>query len=298
MGSNKEEKRWYEFSRSHVVMLTMALASIALFVFLQETAKDNRDFLLLMFSSFAFPAIGTLLTLKVFAKSSGVEKKLCLAVAAVFIVALGFVANSLVHVPRGGFYNRTEVTPSSFTLTAERSLSGGSYSGEYSQIIHTANYPESSIWVLDEGSPFDVFLIRSQAVVQMNATLYLFMELKPYEQSGSAIFSKSFTINESQNGEYMQPHILILWGDVDPAHRTRLDGYDLELMIRVQCTGPDVGPAPNFTVDMSNFRIIVDDYIVDSELQNGLSIALTGVFIGIIMYIPGRFLYENRSKKT
>jgi hypothetical protein len=49
---------------------------------------------------------------------------------------------------------------------------------------------------------------------------------------------------------------------------------------------------------MSNFRIIVDDYIVDSELQNGLSIALTGVFIGIIMYIPGRFLYENRSKKT
>jgi uncharacterized membrane protein len=74
MRSNKEEKRWYESARSHMVMLTIALASIGLFVFFEEMAVDSKSFLFLMFSSFAFPVIGTFLTMKVFTKSSGVEK--------------------------------------------------------------------------------------------------------------------------------------------------------------------------------------------------------------------------------
>jgi hypothetical protein len=295
MRSNKDEKRWFESTGSHIIMLTVALASIGLFVYAQQMAIDRRNFLFLMFSSFGFPAIGTFLTMKVFARSSGVEKKLCLAVAVVFILALGFVANSLVNVPRGGYYIQTDVTPSSFTLTAERNMDG-SYSGEYSQIIHSANYPEASIWI-EEGWPNEL-MIRSQTAVRMNATLYVFVMLKPYQTAGSAIFSEPFSINESKNGEYIEPHIFIIWGNDNPEYRTRLDGYNLELKTAIRGEGSDVGPSLNFTVNWSNFSLVIGDYVVDSELQNGLSIALTGVFIGIIMYIPGKLLYELRSKKT
>jgi len=278
-------------------MLLTALALIGLFVFLQEMAKNRSDFLFLMSSSFIFPASGTFLTMKTFTKSSGVEKKLCLVVAVIFIVALLFVANSLACVPRGGFYNRTWVTPSSFTLTTERSWDG-SYSGENSQIIHTASYPVASIWISEGKLLFNNILFKTQTVIRMNATFYVFLMLKPYEEFGRAIFSDSITFNETESEVYKQPRILMLWGNKDPPNRTRLDGYDLQFTIELYGKGPDIGPVLNFTVDMSNFRLIIDDFVVDSKLQNGLSITLTGVFIGIVSYIPGKFLSKFLVRKT
>lgn len=295
--SQKEEKQLGRFSGSHITILAIAIASIGLFVYLQEMALDSSNFLFLMFSSFIFLALGTLLITKAFTKSSDVERKLCLVVAIVFIVALASVANSLMHVPRGGFYNRTEVTPNSFTLTVERSWNG-SYSGEYSQIIHTADYPEAFIWISEDWEPHNVILIRSQTTVRMNATIYVFMMLKPYEVAGHAIFFEPLAFNESKTTQYIQPNIQIKWGSADPAHRTRLNGYDLKLTTRLYGTGPDVESLLNFTVDMSNFRLSIDDYVVDSELQNGSSITLTGVFIGVILYIPGKFLHKFSLKKT
>ncbi len=267
------------FSVSHISMLFIALVMLGVFVTFQQMAIDRKDFLFLMFSSFFFLGAGTLLTIITFVESYEAEKYLCLGVAIVFIVATLFVANSLGQVPRGGAYRGAGVTPESFTLADTWSARVNS------QIIYSADYPVAFIWV--SGGSSDFITIRTNAPASLNATVYFWMKLGPYEQSGYALMEPIVFKDESMVKIY--PHIFKSWGTPTPANRTRLEGYYLELKTKIHFETLNE-PSLNLTFDMSDYGISIHDFVVDSSFQNGLSIILSGIFIGIICYIPGNFL--------
>lgn len=67
-------------------------------------------------------------------------------------------------------------------------------------------------------------------------------------------------------------------------------------MTRIRFHTP-IEPDLDFIFDMSDYRIAISDYVVDSKFQNGLSIILSGIFIGILCYIPGNLLSNLLFKK-
>lgn len=264
-------------------MLFIALVSLAVFVTFQQMAMDRKGFLIFMFSSFFFLAAGTFLIIITFVESYRAEKALCLGVAIVFIVTTLFVANSLAQVPRGGGYSGAVATPKSFTLHGD--------SGE-SQIIYSADYPVSSVRA-SVGS-LDSIIIRTQTPVTLNATVYFWLNLRPYEWSGYALIEPIAFKNESMVEIY--PHISKIWGTSQPANRTRLERYYLELKTRIRFDTP-IEPDLDFTFDTSDYVISISGFMVDSKFQNGLSIILSGIFIGILCYIPGNLLFNLLFRK-
>jgi hypothetical protein len=271
------------FSISHVFILFIALVSLAVFVAFQQIAIDRKGFLIFMFSSFFFLAAGTFLIIITFFESYRAEKALCLGVTIVFIVTTLFVANSLAQVPRGGGYSRVVATPKSFTLHGE--------SGE-SQIIYSADYSVS--YLRASVGSLDSIIIRTQTPVTLNATVYFWLMLRPYERYGYALVEPIAFKNESMIE--IHPNISKDWGTSHPTNRIRLEGYYLELKTRIRFDKP-IEPNVDFTFDTSDYMISIGSFIVDSKFQNGLSIILSGIFIGIMCYIPGNLLFNLLFKK-
>jgi len=257
-------------------------------------AIDRRDFLVFMFSSFFFLAAGTFLTIITFVESYRAGKLLCLGVAIVFIVTTLFVANSLAQVPRGGGNGGGWAMLESFTLPDTRGAHVNS------QIIYLADYPVS--YVRASGGSPDSIIVRTQTPATLDATVYFWLRLGPYEWSGYALMEPIEFRNESM--VEISPHIFKSWGTSHPANRTRLEGYYLELTTKIYFDTP-IEPDLNFTFDTSDYGISIHDFVVDSNFQNGLSIILSGIFIGILCYIPGnllsnlwfRKLLEKRARK-
>jgi len=260
-----------------------------------------------MFFSFIFLGAGTFLTIITFAKSSEAEKYLCLGVVIVFIVATLFVANSLAQVPRGGLVKSTWVTPENITLTAHRVKTPYEWEGipiktnyqseSQRQVLHSSNYPVSSVsmeslWEAEIEIRRNPYL-GTETFDPVNVTLQLWWRLKPYQSWQSRIWTESL-----RTLAVIDPYISLDWGSSKPANRTRLDRYDLEFMINFFAYAESGPQYLNFTIDMSDYRIGIDDYVVDSKFQNGLSITLSGIFIGINCCIPGKLLSELPFKKT
>ena len=85
--------------------------------------------------------------------------------------------------------------------------------------------------------------------------------------------------------------------------KTRYDGYELEFSVRLAFKGTGTLPHTlNFTVDTTALKLRIDEYIVESSLQNNICTALLGILIGINMYIPGKQfpqkLYKKLTKKS
>ncbi len=129
----------------------------------------------------------------------------------------------------------------------------------------------------------------------VNVTLYFSLSLKPYQRN-VAPFKHILTFNEGQRQAYLESPIWLEWGTTSLANRTRLEEYDLELWTFIRVEGHNLEPM-NFRLHMSEFRMQINEYIVDSKFQNGLSITLSGIFIGINCYIPISLVSKLRSKK-
>lgn len=276
--------------------LSAALLLLAAFVWLQGTAINNSSFLLLTFCSFFFVGAGTFLTLRAFAKSLKNERRSCVVVAIIFIVALLFIANSLAQVPRGGSWNHTNVSPENFVLSIEN-RGHGRYYGGYSQIIYSTRHSVASV----SASSIDLhnyLVIKQENPISQNGTAYFFLIFKPYEVATHAIFQETIAFNESLSSAELEVYIDLQWGTVDPGSRVRFEGYDLELILRLDLNGPETELSYlNFTVDTTEFRISVDELSVDSSLQNGLSITLSGILIAVNAYIPGKFTLPHLKKR-
>lgn len=312
---NRESSSWRVSDKGardrtmrHIFMLFLAFVSLSVFVIFQQSAIVNPNFLFLMFSSLFFLGVGTFLLMITFVKSSGVEKSLCLGIAIVFIVATLFVASSLAQVPRGGLIKNSLVTPENLTLTARRvqipfsleplliivNYKGGSHS----QVLYSADYPVAGVSITTYGeieirrNPY----LGTETLDPINVTLHFWWRLRPYQQSWYSRW-ETVLFSKNQRWSMIQPYIALDWGSLDLANRTRLDGYDLEFIIDFYAYSTQLGPYLNFTVDMSDFRIGIRDFVVDSKFQNGLGITLSGIFIGINCYIPGKLLSELLSRK-
>ncbi len=283
-------------------MLFIALLLLGFFVAFQGLAIDKPNFLNLMFWSFICLGAGTFLTITTFAKSTEAEKYLCLGVVIVFIVATLFVANSLAQVPRGGAQESTDITLESFNLVANGS--GNRLSARYSQILHSADYPVALVRIRTLYLGETIRISRTQSRDPVNVTLYFSLSLKPYQRN-VAPFKHILTFNEGQRQAYLESPIWLEWGTTSPANRTRFEEYDLELWTLIRVEGRNLEPM-NFRLDMPEFRMQINEYVVDSKFQNGLSITLSGIFIGINCYIPislvsklwSRKLLEKRMRET
>lgn len=273
------------------LLLVLALLSLVAFAWLQVASMNSLNFLFLMFSSFIFLGAGTFLTLRTFTKSP--EKRLCLAVAVTFLVITLLIAFSLAQFPRGGIWNRgTSVTSESFVLSIENR--GGYYYGGHSQIIYSAKYPVA--FIVARSSWLERRLtINVSNSVNLQGSIYMFLIFKPYEGNAYAFFQKPIAFNESSSFWYHEVDVWLEWGNF----RTRYEGYELEFLLRLDLKRSENGPRYlNFTVDTTFFKIVVDDFMVDSSFQNGLCIILSGFFIGVNAYIPGKRLVEYFTKES
>lgn len=276
--------------------LSAALLLLAAFVWLQGTAINTSGFLLMTFCSFLFVGAGTFLTLRTFAKSLKNKRRSCVVVAIIFIVALLFIANSLAQVPRGGIRNHTHVSPENFVLTIEN-LGHGRYYGGYSQIIYSTRQPVASVSA-SSIHLHNYLIITQENPVSQNGTALVFLIFKPYEVATHAIFQEAIAFNESLSSAALEVYIDLQWGTVDPGSRVRFEGYDLELILRLDLNGSETELSYlNFTVNTNEFRISVAEFLVDSSFQNGLAITLSGILIAVNAYIPGRFTLPYLKKR-
>jgi DNA-binding HxlR family transcriptional regulator len=288
------------FSRGAArLFLALAFLFLVAFTWLQIASMNDPNFLLLMFSSFVFLGAGTYLSLKTFSRSS--EKRLCFAVAVVFIVVTLFVATSLAQFPRGGIWRYgISARPESFVLNVENS--GGYYYGERSQIIYSAKYPVGFVAARTPW-PEDRLLINVSNPVNLQGKVYVFLIFKPYEMGSQAFFQEPIAFNENSSLAHYEISLDVEWGNSwlqwSNGSRTRFERYELEFQVRLDLRGPETAPRYlNFTVDTTFLRISIDDFMVDSSFQNGLCVTLSGIFVGINAYVPGAFLLQHYQKKS
>lgn len=293
-----------KFSGFNISMLFIAFMLLILFRGFQELAINSPNFSDLTLFSFISLGAGTFLTLVAFARGSRPEKFVCLGVALIFIVATLFVANSLGQVPRGGLVRTTLVTPESFNLTITRESDGTYVATSRSQILHSADYPVGSIDVssLHQRS----IRITAQNAVRLDATVIFSLFLLPYDYRPHTQW-ETVTFGSGQWGEsyifVYPPEFGIEFATVGrghPENRVRLEGYYLEFRTYMIAYNADPDPPStlDFTFDMSNFPFSVNELVVDSKFQNGLSITLSGIFVGINCYIPVSLLSELWSRKV
>lgn len=275
-------------------LLFLSLLLLVAFAWLQLASISTPNFLLLTFSSFIFLAVGTFLTFRAFVKSF--EKRLCMVVAIIFILVTLLAANSLAQFPRGGIWSRgISAKPESFVLTIENRGTGfGYYYDGYSQVIYSARYPVSFVEVRTDSFANRIITINVSSHANLQGVVYMFLIFKPYAENTYAFFQKPAVFNESSSSAYFEVDLWLEWGNF----QTRFEGYELEFLLRLDLRGPETAPHYlNFTVNTTFFQILVDDFIVDSSLQNGLGITLSGILIGINSYIPGKYLLEYSTKK-
>lgn len=278
-----------------------ALLLLAIFVWFQQAATDNSYFLLLMFSSFIFLCAGNFLMLRAFVRFFENRKRLCSTVAVFFIAATLFVSYSLIQVPRGGVWNRVYARPKEMIMLSIPNQGGGRYYGVYSEILYSAKYPVS---YLNASSMFNhrSLMLYVENPPKMHGTLDISLFFRPYELNTSPAFQEPIVFNESSGSIYQIPievDISVARGAVDPGSRVRFEGYNLELTLSLSFSGPEKGASGLiFGFNMTNLTILVDDFIVDSNFQNGSCISMSGIFIGVDAYIVGKFVVASQLKKA
>ncbi len=260
-----------------------------LFLFFQHAALDNESFVLLTFSSFAFLGVGTLLLLHAGSKETPRRHTIFInAIAFVLIAGILFVANSLGNVPRGGIRQDYYISMRNFTITAE-SDGLSQYYGSHSEGIFATNYAVGYVHVFPEWSYY--LKISCQKPVDLNGTVYaILLLISTPGRFSQGTLSMPVNFIDGEADSIRIDGARVSWGSETPSsHRVRIEGYKIELIVRLDVEGADYGPELNFTVHPPrDERIRVWDCKVDSHLQNTAALLLLGAFAGILCYIPAK----------
>ena len=282
---------------------TSAVLSLAVFVWLQFASIDNgtgKDFLLLVFSSFFFLGIATILVLIVWGGPTIGQRALAVAVSTILIIGTIFVANSLTQNRRGGLNASTYVMVDDFVLNMDRVGDQLNYRRTYSKVIYEPNYASSRImlstsrWGL-QPSYLEITLLTPANV---NGTCYIWFALKPYEYNTYALLREEVVFTENSTSQVFDVDVRPIWSGGD---RDKFEEYNIEFMLNVDLLGAETEPSVlNFTVT-SHIRVDIQEWIVISTFQNNLCFALCGGFIGTNILLPGTFtfhlLFRKRKKK-
>jgi hypothetical protein len=251
--------------------------------------------LFLMSASFVYVALGSFFTLKAFTDSPKNVKRASVVVAVISIIALLSVANSLAHNPRGFVYNTTEVILESFKVQV-KNLGNGRYEGSYSELIYSSENSVGSVEVsvLEYYSDPELS-IRLRDPIQ-DGRVYAFYRFEPYDR-GVLILNEFVTSDGSQTLEPMFRHS---WGGV-LGQRVRYEGYQLEFDFRLRLYGLETNQSHlNASVSCGSFRggirLRIDERLIISNFQNGLSITLIGIFVAINGYVPSKFFFPHLKK--
>jgi hypothetical protein len=277
----------------------LAVMSLAVFVWMQFASTENRDFLLLVFSSFFFLGVATILALSIYRGSSITQKALAVAVSIILIIGTIFVTNSLTQNPRGGGYVQTDPTMEDFVLNMQGYKVDDHlrYVGVYSKVIHKPSYATSYIILGTSGTHESFLRVTLLTPANVNGTCYIFFALKPYETNAYALLQEEAVFTENSTSRDFGVNVNPIWGG---GSQVRFEGYTIEFMLQLYLTGAETGPSVlNFTVT-SQLDLYVIEYIVSSTFQSNLNVALCGFFIGTNVLVPGTFtcyLLSRRRKK-
>jgi len=228
----------------------LALMSFAVFVWGQFASIDNVDFSFLVFSSFFFLAVSTILTLNVYRGSSVMQKALAVTVSIILIIGTVIAADSLIVSPRRGGSHSTFLTMEDFVLNMDGYKGDNllQYHGFYSKVIHEPSYASSSI-VLDTfrgsyGSRLGFTLLTPANV---NGTCYIIFFLKPYETNAyGALVEQEVVFAENSTYQSFDVNVYPIW---EGGYQGRFEGYSIEFLLTLDLTGAETGPsALNLTV--------------------------------------------------
>ena len=277
----------------------LAVGSLAVFVWMQFASIDNRDFLLLAFSSFFFLGVATILALGIYRGSSITQKALAVAVSVILIIGTVFVINSLNQNPRRGGNASTYLTMEDFVLNMNGYKVGDQlrYLGSYSKVIHEPSYASSHIYLdtFQGGGHASRLGFTPLTPVNVNGTCYIIFHLKPYETNAyGAMVKQEVAFTENSTYQSVDVGVYPIW---DGGYRGRFEEYTIEFMLTLDLTGAETGPsALNITVT-SNLEIDIGEGIMSSTFQNNLNVALCGSFIGTNILLPGTFTFHLLSRK-
>lgn len=272
--------------------LVLSPILVLLFVWAHLAAKDSPNFLWLMYSSFVFLGLATLLLLfSDVERASKRLRRIFYAFVAITILATLGIAFSIASVPPGGTRHYFYFPPETAEITLEyfwTSSGKPGYRGSSSQKILEANYPIGEAMVFYELHEVHVYTDKN---VYSNVTVWFSLGFWPnlkyyrsiYElEEGSAIHNGTESVIRFRDDTFT-----IFWGHTDPGWRDRLDrGYAVDLNIRIELEGPDYGDL-KATIPLYP-GVHIDDMQVSSQLQDGIAILLCGIFAGALSYIPAK----------
>lgn len=270
-----------------------AVLSFAVFVWLQFASidnGDNKDFLFLVFSSFFFLGIATILALIVWHRPTIGQKALAVAVSTILIIGTIFVANSLAQNRRGRSNASTYVTVDGFVLNMYRVGDQLDYrGGVYSKVIHEPNYASSDIELRTSRPPQTSYLeITLLTPANVNGTCYIWFALKPYEYNTYALLKEEVVFKENSTSQVFDVDVYPMWSG---GYRGKFEEYNIEFMLQLDLLGAEMEPSVlNFTVT-SHIGVDIYESIVISTFQNNLCFALCGLFIGINGSVVGSFAH-------
>ena len=286
------------FSRGALLSLVM----LGGFLYFQFLAVDNQFFVFFMFSSFVFLFFGAVLLFRAASEAHVRRRKIFVNVVAFFCIAVVLIASySLATLPRGGVMQSHYWKPKNFSIIVTRLSESGTYTG--------SNYPYEPIYSADYAVGYVAAFaawgyggeleISTDEPVNLNGTLYAALEFTaaPGVFREMRVAPVSFVNSSTAWANF--DLIFHAWGSdfAYSGHRVRVEGYKIELWVSLWLEGEDYGSAINFT-----FRpvsgIDVDDFVVDSQLQNTAAILLCGVFAAIYGSVPVRALKPRFDRKV
>jgi hypothetical protein len=142
--------------------------------------------------------------------------------------------------------------------------------------------------------------ISTDEPVNLNGTLYAALEFTAAPGTFREIRSVPVTFVNSSTA-LVDLSSLYFWGWGNyfayGGHRVRVDWYKIELWISLWLNGDDYGSAINFTLKPIT-GIVVDDFTVDSSLQNTAAILLCGIFATVYGYVPVKALKPGFDRKV
>jgi len=288
------------FSRGALLSLVM----LSGFLYFQLVAIDNQFFVFFTFSSFAFLFFGAVLLFRAASEAQVRRRKVFVNVVAFICIAFVLIASySLATLPRGGVLQSHYWKPKSFSMIVTRFTGSGTYSGSNYpyEPIYSANYAVGYVAAFaDWGGLGGELEISADAPMNLNGTLYAALEFT----AAPGTFREMRTVpisfvNSSRALVELDGLYFWGWGNYFAygGHRVRVEGYKIELWVSLWLDGNDYGNAINFTFQPTR-GIEVDDFVVDSSLQNTAAILLCGVFATIYSYVPVKALKPRFDRKV